>query len=79
MYDAINEAFLEFALTCKYMMKRGWEFGEINYGDRRLGVGSSLKIRRGDEEHDVYSAEDMAKILEKECYEEDRKKWENES
>lgn len=76
MYDAINEAFLEFALTCKYLMQRGWEFGEINYGERRLGVGSSLKMRKGDQEVDVYSAEDMSEVLRKECEEEDRKKWE---
>lgn len=67
---------MEFAMTCKYMMQRGWEFVDINYGERRLGVSTSLRIRRGAEEKTLYHYSDMEDLLRRECEEEERKKWE---
>lgn len=76
MYDAINEAMFEFALTIKHAMQRGWEIESLFYGERRLGVGPSLTLKRGDEKLTIYSPDDLSHVIQRECEEEDRKKWE---
>ena len=75
MYDVINETFLEFALTVQSAIKRGWELGEIEYGERRLGVSSRLTIRRGDQTENIWSPDDLASLIEKEVREEEDRKW----
>lgn len=68
MYDelscAINESMFEFALVCQEAIKAGWEFVEVNHGERRLGVSPSLTIRKGSEIKRIYNSDDLARILE---------------
>lgn len=55
MYDPIDETFLEFAQTIKYLLRRGWTFDEIDYGERRLDIGSRITFRLGDREETCYN------------------------
>lgn len=76
MEHAINESMLEFALTCQHMIRRGWEFLEVDSGEPRFGIGASMRIRRNGEEKTLDHYSDMEYILRREIEEEDRKKWE---
>jgi hypothetical protein len=58
------------------MIRRGWEFLEVDCGERRFGIGASMKIRRGAEEKTLDHYSDMEYILRREIEEEERKKWE---
>lgn len=75
MYDVINETFLEFAHTVQEAIKRGWVMGEIEYGERRLGVSSRMTITRGDQTENIWGPGDLSDLIEKECREEEEKKW----
>lgn len=66
MHDTINEYIFEFAITCQQMIERGWKFIDIEYGDRRFGIGVSLTIKKGDKEIKIYSPYEMEDILRKE-------------
>ena len=63
MENAINIAMFEFAKTCQDMVKLGWEFGEIQYGEERLGIGPKLTIKRGDESYNIYHYNEMKTLL----------------
>ena len=65
MQDAINEAMFEFALTVQSLIKRGWEFKEIDYGERRLGIGPRITIKRGEVAETIHDPYDLERLLER--------------
>lgn len=64
MYDAINESIFELTLTVQSLVKQGWEFVEVQYGERRLGIGPNLVLRRGDITKIIYDHGELANLLE---------------
>lgn len=63
MEDAINEAMFEFAFTCQHLIQRGWHFVDIKYGERRLGIGPSLTIKKDDVTKTIYHHDDLVAHL----------------
>ncbi len=63
--DAINEQIFEFAHLVQRMIKNGWTFGKINYGERRLGISPSITISKDDKVVQCYSISDIETELEK--------------
>jgi hypothetical protein len=65
MEDAINEAMFELALTVQSLIKKGWEFKEIDYGERRLGIGPRITVKRGEVAETIYSYYEVERLLER--------------
>lgn len=65
MEDAINETMFEFALSVQSLVKKGWEFKEIDYGERRLGIGPRMTVQRGEVVETLYSYHDVGKLFER--------------
>jgi hypothetical protein len=65
MEDAINETMFEFAKTVQSLVKKGWEFKEIDYGERRLGIGPRITVQRGDVVETIYSYHEVESFLER--------------
>lgn len=66
MQDQINEVMFEFAMTVSYAIKRGYEFVGIEYGERRLGIGPRLLLKKNGEDIVCYSPEDLESRINKE-------------
>ncbi len=75
LQESLNEAFFEFAFTVKEAMRRGWDLVEIKYGERRMGVGPCLIIRRGEETKNIYDGSELEDMLRREGEAEEMKKW----
>ncbi len=65
MEDAINETMFEFALTVQTLVKQGWEFKEIYYGERRLGIGPRITVKRGEVAEAIYSYHELGNLIER--------------
>ena len=63
MYDAINEEIFEVCMTCKHLIKQGWDFVEVKCGERRLGIGPSLIVKKGEEVVTIYCADDLNRLV----------------
>jgi hypothetical protein len=65
MEDAINLAMFEFALSVQSLVKKGWEFKEIDYGERRLGIGPRITVQRGEVVETIYSYHEVERLFER--------------
>ena len=65
MEDAINETMFEFARSVQSLIKKGWEFKEIDYGERRLGIEPRMTVVRGDVVETIYSYHDVERLFER--------------
>ena len=61
-----NEPMFEFAKTCQALIQLGYSFGEINYGERRLGIGPSMPVTKNSETTTLYDYQDLEILLNKE-------------
>jgi len=65
MEDAINETMFEFALSVQSLIKQGWEFKEIDYGERRLGIGPRITVKRGEVVETISSYHEVERLFER--------------
>lgn len=63
MEDAINEAMFDFAKVIQSLIGRGWVLGDINYGERRLGIGPSITLSKGESSVKCFSSHDVERVL----------------
>lgn len=71
MQDGIDEAMFEFAKDVQALVERGWTFGEIKYSERRLGIGPSITVSKGDKTQMCYSHHAVGDILREEYFNEE--------
>jgi hypothetical protein len=62
MYDEINIAMFEWAITVQHLIKEGWTFGEIDYGDRGDRISPKMTILKGKVKHAFYNPLDYDDI-----------------
>ena len=64
------EELFEFTWVVESLVRNGWTFGEINYGEERLGIAPSITLSKGDFTKKCYSDSDISALLDiKETYE----------
>ena len=63
MNDLIEEAMFEFALTLQLLIDRGWRVKEIDYGERRFGIGPKLLLECDGVIKEFYSVNDIEAFL----------------
>ena len=62
MNDLIQEAMFEFVQDVELVFERGWKVKGLQYGERRLGIGPSLIMKKDDQEVICYTNEDVLKL-----------------
>lgn len=64
--NTINQSHFDFAFVIKELMKKGWDLGQLSYGEERLGIGPSLELVKDGVSKVCYSVSDVESILQKE-------------
>jgi hypothetical protein len=64
--DQINITLFEWAWTVQSLVRLGWTFGEINYGERRLGRRPFIVLTKGDRKVEISHEGQAIDLLRKE-------------
>jgi hypothetical protein len=65
LHNEISEYVFEISRDIQFIISKGWIFGEINYGERRLNIGPSMTLTKGEEKKVVYSADEIEEFARK--------------
>lgn len=62
MYDAINIEMFEWALAVQSLVKEGWTFSDLDYGEPRFSIRPKITLSKGKFKTEIDGPIDYEKI-----------------